>query len=269
MKSRGELRNYLKFYQQLPREIKGLGLVLIIAAVVVLPVGLKYEFQGMVASLLFLLALSTLITIVSTRLIVKSSTLANQESESLAYQGDLVLVNVLDVTNHINKVLEAEMRAPGEVEMLNYGLDFETVIPWLDYQVLRKRDIEGLNYKGLMIDIESDSIKHLINGESNMKSAYAIIAKKKYSELDKEKLKQRNIKIEIRTYPSPPVIHGFLINDQHLYIGFTEIIKGKLHGGCFPYRYYRYNKDCPLNVHYFRLFKSWFHYVWENSSPLS
>lgn len=59
-----------------------------------------------------------------------------------------------------------------------------------------------------------------------------------------------------------PVTHGLLINDEHLFLGFYNWIKGEekcqLSGAQLPHYYYHRSK--PEHAYYFDLFESWFRY---------
>jgi hypothetical protein len=75
---------------------------------------------------------------------------------------------------------------------------------------------------------------------------------------------------EMRQYDLPPIFHGLLLNDSHLFLGFTEIHDGKIIGGTKPYLHLWHDdqKDSSLNSHYFRFYKDWFAYYWENSKEV-
>src|SRR5690606_26583181 len=121
----------------------------------------------------------------------------------------------------------------------------------------------------LIIDPESKYLKNFIDGQSNISSQIVsssiIIGNnlKTHDDLDR-------FCLEIRQYELPPIFHGFILNDEHLFIGFTEIHNGKIIGGTKPYLYLwrDKNQDSELNAHFFRFYKDWFNYYWELSKEV-
>jgi hypothetical protein len=78
--------------------------------------------------------------------------------------------------------------------------------------------------------------------------------------------RRRNVDAEIREYDHLPCIHGVLINESHLFIGFAGW-RSKLEGKEFsagnrPHRYFF--KTDPGAKHYFFLFNDWY-----NNAPSS
>ncbi len=55
-----------------------------------------------------------------------------------------------------------------------------------------------------------------------------------------------------------------MINERHLFLGFTEIKAGKLHGSNNPYIYLDSDSKTDATVHYFRFYKTWFDYYWNH-----
>lgn len=150
--------------------------------------------------------------------------------------------------------------------MLNYGLDLEVVQSLITYQFILKKDINNLIYHGLIISPDSEKLQDYIDGSSNIHSTVANSAIQKIKNLSEQhgqELNNRHIELEIRSYEDLPVIHGFLINDKYLYLGFTQIESGKLQGGQYPYFFMKYDRHSKLTMHCFSMFRSWFAKKWE------
>ena len=141
-------------------------------------------------------------------------------------------------------------------------------------EIFNNSKVSNINYKVLIINSDSQLIREFCSDRvgvwGNILWTSAEEAMKRLSEYvsveeNVHQLNQRNIKFEIRAYSHPPVIHGFLINESHLYFSHTELVKGKLSGGHMPYRYIQYNKSSQLVKQYYNCYNSWFNYYWEHS----
>jgi hypothetical protein len=187
------------------------------------------------------------------------------KSEELFSKYDEALENSVEVTSKISDILLAQCATLDIITVQNFGLDLETVMPWLKNKLLLEHKLLGckLVYQGLIANHESEVLLPLINGTSNIKTTYINASLESAGELTE--LDIRNIDVEIRAYDTPPIFHGFIINEKHLFISFTEIQLGKIKGGVFPYMYMQYDKTSKLNQHYFRMFKSWFVHIWDKS----
>ncbi|AXG71473.1 hypothetical protein KORDIASMS9_03730 [Kordia sp. SMS9] len=155
------------------------------------------------------------------------------------------------------------------IEINNIGLDLETVIPWINQKIIasKKNLIVEIKLKTLIIDDNSEFIKSIINGKSNIQSSVLHASMDIAQKIIQENY--HNFTLEIKKYSSPPLIHGFIINNEHLFLGFTEIVNKKLHGGVFPYLYLKKDNSSDLNKHYFNFFKSWFDYYWMNAESMN
>ncbi len=178
---------------------------------------------------------------------------------------DEYIDHVGDVLDHLENLLIDLANSGQPIQIENFGLDLETVVPWFKKDVCRNIKLKDavIEYKGLIIDHESDSLKPLINANSDIQSD---IAESRINEVKAFDFYQRqNLKVELRKYAQPPIIHGFLVNNKYLFLSFTEIKKGKLQGGYLPYIYIEYNKTSLMNQHFFEMFKTWFDYIYHNS----
>jgi hypothetical protein len=191
----------------------------------------------------------------------------NKKLEELFSEND-ELLGGLDAMYKMNLIINEEFKSLDQISIRNMGLDLETVMPWIKNKVLTSNDLRNtsFDYKGLIINPESSCIKDFIDGTSNVKKKYV-----EYSLEIADSIKEMNIsniKIEIKSYQCLPIFYGFILNDKHLFLGFTEIIAGKIMGGTTPYIYLKFNKTSKLNVHYFNMFNSWFDKFWGSSNTI-
>jgi hypothetical protein len=182
-----------------------------------------------------------------------------------------ILAGVQEVMDHLRGLILTDLDSAEHTEMLNLGLDLEVVQTFLTYRVILQKDYRNLDYKGMLLDTEADLIRPVINGGSSIHAttARAVVAKFSHQIAENEQLlDHRDISIEIRSYGLPPTIHGFLVDDSHLYLGFTEFHGGKLQGGQFAYLYLSRSKSDEMTAHLFRVFRSWFMYHWSRGAVL-
>lgn len=185
--------------------------------------------------------------------------------------GGEILAGVQDVVEHLQRLIATELDPEERTEMLNLGLDLEVVQTFLLYRLIFRKNLRNLRYRGLLVDAGSDLIGPIIDGTSSIHSGTAVaVVEKVNNQLAENEamLEQRNITIEIRSYDLPPTIHGFLVGETHLYLGFTEFSHGKLHGGEFAYYHLRHRKSDEMTAHLFRMYRSWFDYYWNRGTTL-
>jgi hypothetical protein len=191
----------------------------------------------------------------------------NQKLEELFSEND-ELLGGMDAMYKMNLIINEEYKSLDQISIRNMGLDLETVMPWLRNKVLTSSDLRNtpVDYKGLIINPESSCVKDFINGTSNVKKKFVEFSLESADSI--KEMNISNIKIEIKSYQCLPIIYGFILNDKHLFLGFTEIIDGKIMGGTTPYIYLKFNKTSKLNVHYFNMFNSWFNKFWGSSNTI-
>jgi hypothetical protein len=122
--------------------------------------------------------------------------------------------------------------------------------------------------QALLIDTNSRYLKGLIDGKSDITShsiKASINAAQRIESYDLYK-----VNIEIRQYKLPVIFHGFIINDEHLFISFTEIIEGNLFGGSKPYIHLKKEGEPVSNItqHFFNFFNDWFDYYWKSAKTI-
>lgn len=184
----------------------------------------------------------------------------------LLFSGDdEYLDNVAKVLEKINVIIAQEIKEDNEINISNFGLDLETVMPWIKNTLLENSDLDNVqvNYKGLIINPDSEQIRKLIDGASNIKTA--IVSASLANAWHIPELKFTGIDFEIKSYDVVPFFHGFVIDKKHLFISFTEVKNDKMCGGTLPYIYIKLDNTSPLNKHLFNMYHSWFDYIWRSS----
>lgn len=191
----------------------------------------------------------------------------NSKLEELFSEND-ELLGGMDAMYKMNKIINEEYKILDQISIKNMGLDLETVMPWLRDKILTSSDLKNtsIDYKGLIINPESSCIIDFINGTSNVKKKFVETSLENADSINEMNIS--NVKIEIKSYHCLPIFYGFILNDKHLFLGFTEIVNGKIMGGTTPYIYLKFNKTSKLNVHYFNMFNSWFNKFWGSSNTL-
>lgn len=182
-----------------------------------------------------------------------------------------VLDGVQEVMEHLQQLIATELSSEDNTELLNLGLDLEVVQTFLLYRLIFRKNVHNLSYRGMLVDTAAELIDPIIDGGSSIHSGTASAVVEKVNNQIIENgalLAQRNISIEIRSYDLPSPVHGFLIGNSHLYLGFTEFSYGKLHGGEFAYFYLRHRKSDEMTAHLFRMYRTWFTYHWNRGTTL-
>lgn len=214
------------------------------------------------------LIITVIIGIISIQYYRKQLRAAESERDKFEklFKAENVLLDGMEALDKILQIIIEESKSNNKFSLKNIGLDLETVMPWLRYKLVTNEicSRSHIHYKGLIINPMSESVSGYINGASNVRSSFVTSSLESAENLNTLDIKNYNI--EIRSYDCLPVIYGFLLNDNHLFLGFTEIKEGKISGGNTPYLYLKHDKTSILNVHYFNVFSSWFKKMWLTSN---
>ena len=147
----------------------------------------------------------------------------------------------------------------------------ESVIPWLNNKIIHPVEFDDVHItmNSLIVNPESIHLKDLVDGDSNITT----IAVNSSIASAKKIANQSNLtkfSLVIRQYDCFPIIHGFVINKEHLFLGFTNIENGKLIGGTQPYIHLIKSNSNPSHFtnHYFQFFDDWFKHYWSISNEI-
>jgi len=212
--------------------------------------------------------ITVIIGVISIRYYKKQLQVSENERTKLEdlFIKDNQLLSGMDVLDKISQIILSESKSNAPISLLNMGLDLETVMPWLRYKLITNEICHRshVNYKGLIVNPQSNCINNFIDGSSNVRSSFVKSSLESAEALKITKIK--NYSVEIRSYSCLPIMYGFLLNDIHLFLSFTEIVDGKIMGGGAPYLYLQYDKASILNIHYFNVYKSWFKKLWSTAN---
>lgn len=197
---------------------------------------------------------------------------ASMKDDEDCFPKDIKIINDVGAVlqDQVLPVVKQLVSNGTKIEFQNFGLDLENVMPWLKVRI-DSGEFAGVDasFKCLLINTESPYIGGLIDKGSNVFSnnVNSSINSAKQIEDNNE---LADFELEIRQYDFPPVIHGFMINDIHLFLGFTEIINGKLKGGTKPYLYLNKQEhfSSKITIHYYTCFKTWFNHYWSISKTV-
>lgn len=183
-----------------------------------------------------------------------------------------IIKDVDDVLHRkILPLLRNESTKRKKIVVKNLGLDLHSVMPWMENKIIHSEEFDNIyiEINSLIINPDSHYIKEYIDGHSNIKSGIVTSSidignsLHNHNDIDRFCLK-------IRQYDLPPIFHGFILNDEHLFLGFTEIHSNKIIGGTKPYLYLwrNENKESELNSHFFKFYTDWFDYYWKISKEV-
>lgn len=187
---------------------------------------------------------------------------------------DLEIIEDVDdvLQNKVLPILREKVMKRQEIRIINFGLDLYSVMPWLKNKIIHPIEFDNVYFemRSLIINPDSNYLKDLVNGDSNISSE--VIASSIKTAQDLGHLHDlTKFSLEIRQYDLPPIYHGFIINNEHLFLGFTELENGKLVGGIKPYIHLKIDSDSPTDftVHYFTFFTDWFEFYWKQSKQVA
>ncbi len=191
-------------------------------------------------------------------------TVASLENKIVSEHDNLLFNSVLNNIEEVkSKLLDLINEGTNnKLRIDNFGLDFETVVSIFKYTLNSTSMDRDVRYRGLIINPDSKDIEKVCGGGSNLSQN---TARDSIQYLKEITLKPNvNISIKVYSYDNPPIIHGFLVDDEHLIIGLTHFDKGGLVGGGTPYLYVKKDKSSDFNMSLFEVYTTWFDYWMAN-----
>jgi hypothetical protein len=181
-----------------------------------------------------------------------------------------IIDDVTDILGILNPIINEQSSRKGYINIKDFGLDLETVMPWINHEITRFEKINNIPFdmKALLINPASKYLNQLIDGESDVTSNSITASIAAARHLNRYNLCR--VKFELKQYELPVIFHGFMINDEHLFISFTEIIDGKLFGGSKPFIHFKKNREpvSSITQHFFNFFNNWFDYYWNDATSI-
>ncbi|MDC8832503.1 hypothetical protein [Alteromonas gilva] len=182
------------------------------------------------------------------------------ENGKILKDGNIVFDEILDnvemVKAKIIEIINEESCQNKALRIDNYGLDLETIGPMFRYTFASKLSHRDIYYRGLVIHPDDEKIAKVCCGNSNLSQSVVQDAVKILTDIDNST--DSNFSIELYAYDSPPIIHGFVIDDEHLFIGFTHFEAGGLVGGATPYMYIKRDINSAFKQSLFKTYNTWF-----------
>lgn len=174
------------------------------------------------------------------------------------------------VWENVEKLLQKRGNVPHKIE--NIALDMEVTWRWIKDHVLDNPDRQDLSLYILFLDYQSEQFAKFESDSVSMKTAYQReIEIVQYFRSDLSHLHNRNISVSIRAYKELPVVHGFLFNDEHLFISVCGITDGKLVGSPNPYLVYEKPSARARDLmsdHFHKVYRGWFDELWSHSRKI-
>ncbi|MCI5162146.1 MAG: hypothetical protein D3917_09025 [Candidatus Electrothrix sp. AX5] len=189
----------------------------------------------------------------------------NENIDNIIKPEEISFPNITTVISHVSNTISKEHKEHSSLKIQNFGLDLALTLPWAMNNFLSDQGVENIIYNALVIDGSSDIINEYVGAGGHINPDIKATLSKLNGFVDRDcnKLNARNVKIEIRAYHLPPVIHGFLVNDDNLYFSLTDIHNNRVDIVALPYLYLQKNSE--RNNRLFRVYQSWFDYTWKKS----
>lgn len=171
--------------------------------------------------------------------------------------------NVHEIFPIMEKTIAEEVTKNGELDLKILGLTLFTAWPWVKMNLIenQKIRIKSIYLQMLLMDPVGLNIGQVgeswkIQADANLREIDWYLRK------NKETLQERKVYIEVNKYDYIPTIHGFIVNDKHLFISFCIWDNNILTGADMPYQYFKRDPEDTLSLRYFYLFNNWFNHLW-------
>ncbi len=194
--------------------------------------------------------------------------ISDMEDEEISRTGNLafdgVLPNVEAVKAKILEIIKSSESVGKVLRIDNLGLDLETVGPMFRYTFTDGTTQKDIEYRGLIIDPDCEKMSEACQGGSNLCQT---VAQGAIDQANKIVLSgASNPSIKIKSYKQLPITHGFIVDDEHLLLGFTHFENAGIVGGVTPYIYIKRDKNSKFKEGLFKSYRTWFNYLWSQGT---
>jgi len=142
-----------------------------------------------------------------------------------------------------------------------FAMTLATVWPRIK-EMLEKEDYRNVDIELLQVDPELERLQY-INRKWETESKYIHSDIQDYKESNKDTLSEKKISIKVERYKYGPCIHGYLVNNDNLFLSLCQWKKRdgriELEGHPFFYEHFDNRKD-EKQRQYFELFDNWFNH---------
>jgi|GEM_PF-6361765 len=178
--------------------------------------------------------------------------------------------NVNEVYDALYACCEGALSRDGRVLVKNIGLDWETTWPRFRYDLLDKLRFAPIELRCLLIDPDDERIcRHCTDVVSADIARITQGKIKAYINTRAGALRSGGVRFEIRAYGELPVVHGFTVNERHLFMSFTKPGEQGLTGGDEVYHYCLHDPGNHVIANYLSVFDSWFELHWRGGKTVA
>jgi hypothetical protein len=202
-------------------------------------------------SLLVILVLSKL----QTNNILKKESGLNIDSQIKIYP------NIQSAFSDMTPIIEQSLSSLKVTNVVVMGLTLYQMWEYMK-NFINKSSIEKMNITFCMVDSSSPMIRDLGNNWNELSDGF-YNSIQKYMKAHQDTLNERSINIKIKRYKHIPIIHGILINDEHLFLSYTSWTKkDQMQGASNDYFYYNINN--AIGKQHIKIFKNWIDHINRN-----
>jgi predicted nucleotide-binding protein len=150
------------------------------------------------------------------------------------------------------------------VTVCNLALDMEATWPHLG-EILHSPEVQELTWHSAMLDPEWKGFREFQSPSVSVEKAKMYIKDiQQFWRANGERMAERRITFECRTYRSVPVLHGFLLNNSFLILTLLKRDKdGKVIS--LGNAYQRIPRKNEVTAHTIDAYTDWFDYAWKHS----
>lgn len=179
--------------------------------------------------------------------------------------------NFGEVHEKVKSLLKAMQQSGRTTEVLNIALDMGYTWNLIQDDVLNIKWEHTVKWRSLMVDPSWLSIQESNSLESMVQLSIAqgrIDQIQKFCEENKQAFESRNIQFECRAYGCEPVMHGFLLDNKQLYVGFH------FSASLSPLPYLEFSAtddnglDADVSSQFTAVFRIWFDQQWKNARAI-
>lgn len=151
------------------------------------------------------------------------------------------------------------------VTVTNIALDMEFTFGFLRDGLLNNAERSDITWRSLMIDGSSQSIKKLSSNEISADTAKQQEKKlANYCDEVSADLKDRKITFECKAYRGVPLLHGFLINRDVLFLNMCSFSDKRL-SSAKSFLVFRNEPKNEVANDYISVFATWFDHIWASA----
>lgn len=162
-------------------------------------------------------------------------------------------------------ILKTNQKTKKPLIVKNIALDMELTWPFVRDHLILNAGSANVQWHTLMIDSQSPEISKLAGKAVSVKMAAnqegCVLDCKDHLIDAKEK---RRVVFECKVYGDPPILHGFLIDNDTLILNMCNLVGGTLQSAS-NYIVFKNEPRNEVATDYITVFATWFDHKWKNS----